>query len=90
MTLSPVGSSASTADYRAALQQVLYSSTSSNIDITPATSRSCVTDSLHVDTNTAHATISIVAVNDPPTVDAHGGSLGLHRKPAADGDRSAR
>ncbi len=29
----------------------------------------------NVATNAANATISIIAVNDPPTVDAHGGSL---------------
>ncbi len=75
VTLSPVGSSASTADYRAALQQVLYSSTSSNIDVTPRNVTVVVTDSLHVQTNAAVVTISLIPVNDPPTVDAHGGSL---------------
>jgi VCBS repeat-containing protein len=77
VTLTPVnGISASTDDYRAALQQVLYSSTSSDIDITPRNLTVVVTDSLHVDTNAANVTISIVAVNDAPTLDAHGGSLG--------------
>ena len=78
---------ASTAAYQSALHQVVFSSSSGNIDVTDRDVAISVTDNngAGIVTNTAHATISIVAVNDPPTVDAHGGSLGYteNDKPTA-------
>jgi large repetitive protein len=68
--------SASAAAYQSALHQLVFSSNSGNIDVTDRDVAISVTDGLGIATNTAHATITIVAVNDPPTVDAHGGSLG--------------
>ncbi|MCU1500124.1 MAG: hypothetical protein JWM47_4077, partial [Acidimicrobiales bacterium] len=72
LTLSGV---ASTADYKSALHHVVFSSSSGNIDTTNRDVAVSVTDNLDIVTNTAHATISIVAVNDAPILDGHGGSL---------------
>src|SRR5262249_40426830 len=65
---------ATIAAYETALQQVTYSSTSDNPDVTTRDVAVVVNDGTR-DTNTAHAKGSIVAVNDAPVVDAAGGSL---------------
>jgi VCBS repeat-containing protein len=57
--------SASLADYQAALKQITFSNSSENPDTTPRDVTLVVNDGL-ADSNTAHTTINVVAVNDAP------------------------
>ena len=60
-----LGGSASPATYQAALQQVFFSNTSDNPSTTPRDIAVTINDG-EVDSNTAHTTVTVNAVNDAP------------------------
>src|SRR5262249_42208589 len=60
--------SASQANYQSALKLILVNHTSSNPDTTPRDVTVTVNDGF-VDSNIAHTTIAVTAVNDPPSLD---------------------
>jgi hypothetical protein len=74
---------ASAANYQSALDLIAFDSSSSNPSTVQRDVTVVVTDNLSIDTNPAHATISIIPVNDAPVVDASIGSLSYIENQAA-------
>jgi hypothetical protein len=67
---------ASITDYQTALHQVVFNNSSSTPDTTNRDISIVVRDSLNIDTNLAHATVAVIAVDDKPVLDAHSGAPG--------------
>jgi VCBS repeat-containing protein len=73
--------SASLADYQTALGQVRFVNSSDTPDTTDRDITVSVANS--ADSNVAHATVHVIAVNDPPVLNAAGGSLNYSENQAA-------
>jgi hypothetical protein len=69
-------------DYQTAIHQVVFGSTSDNPDTTPRDITVFASDGELVG-NTAHTTVTLVAVNDAPVLNANGGSLAYTENQAA-------
>ena len=76
-----LSSSASVADYQTALDQIRFVNTSDNPDTTDRDITVQVSN-VEADSNVAHATVHVVAVNDPPVNTVPGSFVGVINQPA--------